>query len=56
MILRFRQDAGKRFKKGDVRDYPSLTWKQIAKSAGVPLEKLTEPVPGLVDMRQPRAH
>jgi hypothetical protein len=56
VIRRFKQDAPTRFAKGDVRDYPHQTWLQIAKSARVPLDKLTEPVPELNNLRSPTQH
>jgi hypothetical protein len=37
----FTQDVGK-YRAGDIRDYPLATWRDIAKSAKKPLEKITE--------------
>lgn len=41
MRLVFTKKVG-RFEKGAVRDYPSITWKQIEKSAGMKLAKFTK--------------
>ena len=42
MNLQFIRDVG-RFKRGDVRDWPTPTWKQISENVGLPLEKVALP-------------
>jgi len=39
----FLKDVG-RFARGTVGEYPRTTWKDIARSAKMPLERFTEPV------------
>lgn len=34
----FTRDVGKRFKKGEVRDYPGATWNDIARIVGRKLD------------------
>jgi hypothetical protein len=41
MLRTFSEDVGARFKKGDTREYPAGTWKQIAYNAGKELEAIT---------------
>lgn len=41
MQRRFKQDIG-RFKKGELRDYAQGVWQHLARSAKVPLDKLSE--------------
>ena len=43
----FIRDIG-RFSIGEVRDYPTSTWKQIAISAKRPLDAFTKPVESVV--------
>ena len=43
MVRKFKVDVG-RFHKGDVRDYPQHVWKDIATSAGRPLNNITDHV------------
>ena len=40
----FTKDVGKRFKKGDVRDYPAPTWSGISRSLKLKLDKFSQPV------------
>lgn len=37
----FTKDMGKRFKKGDTRDYSDAVWSTIARNARLPLDKFT---------------
>lgn len=39
----FVRDLPPRFKRGMLKDYPVSTWKQIAASAKLPLEKIALP-------------
>lgn len=40
MVRQFTRDVG-RFKRLAVADYPLSTWQQIARDAGMPLDKFT---------------
>ena len=39
----FTKNIGKRFKKGDVKDYPPIVWANIEKSAKANLESFSRP-------------
>ena len=40
----FIKDVGKNFKRGDVKDYPITTWRDIEASAKRPLDSFSKPV------------
>jgi len=40
----FTKNVGKKFKAGDIRDYPLATWKAIARDAMAPLKYFSQPV------------
>lgn len=42
MERRFLRDVGKRFKAGQVCDFPQGTWNQIAVNVGEPLDAFSE--------------
>lgn len=44
----FTKNVGKRFKKGDVRDYPPVTWQQIAANARMKLDTFTTPAANML--------
>lgn len=45
MLRKFTVDVGTKFKKGDVRDYPKVTWMQLASNAGKKsIDAISEPV------------
>ena len=37
----FTRDLGSKFKRGDIRDYPPGTWRQIAVNARMPMDKFS---------------
>lgn len=48
----FTKDVGKRFKKGDVRDYPPSTWVTIARNVKMKLETFSQLTATMVQRQQ----
>ena len=48
MLRVFTRDVGRRYLKGDVKDFSILTWRGIAQSAGEPLAKFSRAINDLV--------
>lgn len=47
----FTRNVGKRFKKGDKRDYPPATWKTIATNAKMKLDTFSTPVATMLETK-----
>lgn len=41
MKRQFTMNVGKRFRTGDIRDYPATTWSDIANTVGAGLDEFT---------------
>ena len=48
MLRVFTHDVGKRYLKGDVKDFSMPTWRGVAQSAGQPLARFSRAITDLV--------